>query len=263
MAAGLAEHEFVHGENPKVENAGSEAYRSQALQLAPDDEMVLTMVANKCSPSTVGEESAPCSKDLVFRLTELDPDNGFYWAKLATYQLGNEDTDAALKSYQRAVVAPILSIGWGEQVYRLSKALNEILAITESCAAPIAAGIAAANLPRYEGFINACRAHSGDGGWRQACLDLGHKMETQSPSVVSRMIGFPMQRIVYEAMSDEVGVAAVAERKEQLRETLVEKGSVNECLWSDPDMTEEWLLSLRDFGEIETMSRFAETAADC
>ncbi|MEO0438466.1 MAG: hypothetical protein AAF098_16320 [Pseudomonadota bacterium] len=263
LAAGFADYEQAKGESPRVKYADSGAFRAKALRLAPNDEMVLTMVANRCSPRTVGESSALCTKDVALRLTELDPNNGFYWATLAHYELGDGNVEVALKNYQRAAGAQTFSTGWGEQVYRLANALKEILVIETACASTIAAGYTGASLPPYQEFTNTCRTYLDDQTWRQACLDLGYKMETKALTFASRRIGFPLQRIVYGATQSTVDLAAVDQRKEQLQSQMSKQSSLYACLFKDSKLIDQWLLSLRDYEEVETTSRFATSTPDC
>ncbi|MEM8489594.1 MAG: hypothetical protein AAF756_02115 [Pseudomonadota bacterium] len=261
IASGLAEFQQV--ENPDTSRLEADFYRDKALKLAPNDEWVLSYLNNECSPSNPEEDSPFCSQISAMRLVDLSPENGFRWANLAHYQLSDDDAEAALASYQRAAAAPTFSIGWGPHVFRLTTALQETFQTEEFCAVVTSAGMAAAKLPSYQEFTNTCRARTEDAAWRDACINLGQKMETQATTLISRMIGFSLQRIVYEAIEDDDGVAAVAARKEDLQAMVQQQSSVYECLREHADWVHRWLISVRDFGEMESLRRLSEGRSHC
>lgn len=266
LASALSQWEFVQDKDPGIDLPKPEFLREQALRLAPNDEMVLAFVGNACSssnPSNPSEDAPLCSRAGAKRLTDLNPDNAFYWAKLAHYELAERDIAAALKSYQQASASPEFSIGWGEQIYRFSTALQDALHTDGSCAALTAVSIASGSLPPFQDFTKTCRAHSSDNDWREACSDLGRKMETQALTVISRSIGFSLQRMVYEASEDETGVAHLNARQERFDAMRGRHNAADECIRTDPNWANQWVLGLRDFGEAETMRRMSDAAPNC
>lgn len=262
-ASVFAQWDHVREKNHDVDLPKVHDLRQAALRLAPNDEMVLAFLSSTCSVSKSEDESVACGRDLATRLKNLDPENGFYSANLARYQFSEGDVDAALGSYQRAAAAKTFASGWGKQVYKLSLALQDVLGVTESCSSELAAGAASTNLPAFEGFTENCRAQSDDARWREACLNMGRKMETESLTLMTRMIGFPLQRIVHEAMGDEESLTAVDARQAQLRKLVVEQGKMHECRWEDPEWIHQWLVSMRDYDEMETLRRMSKTTREC
>jgi hypothetical protein len=262
-ASAITRWEFIQDKDLLTRLPGSFHLRKQALQLAPDDEMVLSFAGNACSASNPEKDPDTCSLEWATKLRDLDPENGFYWANLAHYQLSEGYSDAALQSYQLAAKAPMFSIGWGRQVYWLSMALKEALPSKDSCSAMSAVGLVATNLPAVQEFTETCRSHSGKETWRNACLDLGRKMETQSKTLVSRMIGFALQRIAHEATEDESSLAAIEARRLELQGQFQKQGELVECRMEDPDWIDEWLVSMRDFGEMETMRLMSKALPYC
>ncbi|MEM6581631.1 MAG: hypothetical protein AAF699_10185 [Pseudomonadota bacterium] len=262
LASVLADWDVLREQDPTVDLPSPGLLQMKALQIAPDDEMVLNFIANGCYPSNPIEGSLGCNIKRATELTNLDPDNGFYWANLAHYQLGQGEIELALDSYRRAAEAPVFSIGWGEQVYRFTAAAQEVLATSTACSAEIAAGVTAGNLPAFQEFTDTCRALSGQEVWRQACIDLGLNMETKSQTMISRMIGFPLQRIAYEATGDGNNVKAIKVREEQLQTLVREQAGIQDCM-DDPDWVDQWLANMREVGEMETLQRMRESVSQC
>ncbi|MEM1155847.1 MAG: hypothetical protein AAGI44_17050 [Pseudomonadota bacterium] len=262
LASVLADWDVLRDQDPTVDLPSPGSLQMKAFQMAPDDEMVLNFIANGCYPSKPNEDSLACNIEWATQLTSIDPENGFYWANLAHYQLGQGETALALESYQRAAEAPVFSIGWGEQVYRFTAVVQVVLATSTACSAEIAAGIAGANLPAVQEFTDTCRALSGQEAWRQACMDLGLSMETRSQTLMSRMTGFPLQRSAYEAAGDEKSVRAVEMRQDRVKTLMDKQGDMENCM-DDPDWVDQWLVNLREVGEMETLRRMSESIPQC
>ena len=263
LASVFAEWEFVQEKDPGVALPSSRYLRREALRLAPYDEAIVAFISADCDPAQVEAEAIACTLDWATRLRDLDPDNGFYWANLAHYQLSEGDTDAALESYRKAASSPLFSIGWGRQVYGLSTALQKALPASQSCAIELGVGIAAANLPRFEGFIKSCREYSEQESWRDACLNLGSKIENEALSLITRNIGFAMQKVVYEKEGDLERLEDVKARQEQFHVLTNSQNDRIACLWKDAEARQEWLINILNYDEMETMRRMGEGAAEC
>lgn len=263
MASMMVDLEWVRQNDPSIELPSADALHQEALRLAPNDEMVVSLMGRHCEASAPQSDPVVCNAEWAEKLRDLNPDNGFYWASLAHYQLAGGNQDAALESYRRASSAPHFYIGWGAYIYRLSMALDEVLPLEQTYSVAFIVGALATHLPAFQDFTKTCRAKVDDPRWQKACLELGESMEKNAQTLIARTMGFPLQRIAYEAVDDDEGLSAVNARKEAFKTIVQLQNDSYECRSEDPEWIDEWLESMRDYDEMETMRRMSEVEAGC
>lgn len=206
-----------------IRPAGSaDAFAEKVVELDADHPLVLWQAADWCTRS---RKLAFCADaDYLERVSKANSNNGAYWAMVASEQLRDGDDRQALVSLERAATAAIVDFRFVEQTLLLERGLAAAGGL--GVGQRILIAMATAPLPGEQSDLyTACRERAAtDALWANACLDYGRRLAAESDTLVYRMIGYRMQRQIYEHAGQMTEVERVVAITEELIDDLAGLG---------------------------------------
>ena len=219
----------------------------RALATAPSNRLLIQTLWRQCQ-NNFGDEPEKYCKSSAQDYVASDPENGIAWIAISEYLYEQGDSEAALDRLRRAVAAPMLDVGWVDQISEFTKALDETVPEMRPCATFSAGSISV--VPPLAGLTSMCRAEYEDSDWRAACLAVGEALEHRTRTLYPIRLGIALQEIIYELDGDTEGLEAARERKQALIDSMEQYSETELEILESRASQDEWLRKLKALGEI-------------
>ena len=200
-----------------------------------------------CQYNFKDEISELCA-DTAQRYLASAPENGIASIAMSEYLYEQGDSEAALDQLRSSVAAPMLDVGWVDQISEFSKALDETIPEMRACGTFSAGAISM--VPPLAGLTSMCRAEHKDADWRSACIAVGEALEHRTRTLYPIRLGIALQEIIYELDGDTEGVGAARERKQVLIDSMEQYSETELEILESRASQDEWLRKLKVLGEI-------------
>lgn len=233
---------------------------SRSLTVGGDSALRVWGAVNICVQA-IGKTDCPL-EDWTARLVTLDSQNGEAWLLLASNRISSGDESGALVAMQRAASATASRVYWpdmiemGERAFAAASDQPFIERVVNSI------GIAAANLPSGQTYLNMCRVTSARSmDWTMACLEYGELAEREGKTILGQSIGRAMQRNALTALDDEDRLASLAVRDRESRIRLADTVWARDpavAMTANPMFFSRYLNAIRLHGEADARAAMQE-----
>ena len=232
---------------PDQDAPSASMFFERALATDPSNRLLIQTLWRKCQNNFVDEPEKYC-KSSAQDYFASDPENGIAWIAISEYLYEQGDSEAALDQLRGAAAAPMLDVGWVDQISEFSKALDETVPEMRACAVFSAGSISV--VPPLAGLTSMCRAEHEDTDWRSACLAVGDALEHRTRTLYPIRLGIALQEMIYELNGDSEGVEAARERKQALIDSMEQYSETELEILESRASQDEWLRKLKALGEI-------------
>lgn len=232
----------------------------RAVSASPGDALVLWSAVRLCSDSPDSPD-CPLLREWEDRLIAVNRQNSESWIRVATNRYAAGDIDAALEAMRFASTAAESNIFWTETIELIERGLLAAGNFTFFERANSAIGIAASELPSYNGLTTMCRAQSAvSAEWADVCLRYGELVEDRGTTVIGVLIAQAVQRGVLETLGDSGRLAELEARIEASSQEVADatRGSrmtAMELATQNPSLFYSYLAAIRAEGEAAAMLR--------
>jgi hypothetical protein len=232
----------------------------RAVSAGPTDPLVLWSAVRICSNS---RDSPDCPlREWEQQQIAVDGQNSESWMLVASNRYAAGEVGAALDAMRFASTAAESRIYWPETMELIERALR----VGDSpfpLRASEAFGVAASELPRYQGLTKMCEEQaSGNAEWADVCLRYGELLEIQGKGSLTVSIARTVQRRVLEALGESEKAAEVEERRlagsrelSDASNRLQETGQ--RLIMQSPTLFYGYLAAYRSEGEAAALQRIA------
>lgn len=205
-----------------------------------------------------------CTNQLLNKAAEYDIHNGATWFYKAIAHARLKDNAAVLASLSEMSKTSFFNERIGEQALLYAEALNgsEANRFVENALTGFEK--ASNNSPNYRPITEWCDENSENQQIIMACLSLGKELSSRSHVLLTKLIGFALQKKAYVLLNEDKSVEETNNNVDAIRANakVIFNEKLLQMIMSDERLIRRWLTLLDNYGEQNTLKRLAAEAIE-